>query len=59
MIHRIIKRVIRGELSEKTSKRLKKSAGEAAEISSAAERKAVEAEREVEKLKKAEYMTYT
>ncbi len=58
MIHRIIKRVIRGELSEKTSKRLKKSAGEAAEISSAAERKAVEAEREVEKLKKAEYMTY-
>ena len=35
---------------------LSKAAAEAADISSAAERKAIEAEREVEKMKKAEYM---
>jgi len=41
-----------------TVKHFRKKAQEAAELSSAAERKAVEAEREVEKLKKAEYMNH-
>ena len=58
MIHRIIKEWIHGTDPAKLSKHFKKSAVEAAELSSAAERQAVEAEREVEKLKKAEYMSY-
>lgn len=58
MIHRIIKSVINDEMSMKTIKHFKKRAEEAAEQSSVMERKAIELEREVEKLKKAEYMTY-
>ncbi|MDO4745499.1 MAG: ribonuclease R [Bacillota bacterium] len=58
MIHRIIKAWLHGEDILKLTKRYKKKVQEAAELSSAAERQAVEAEREVEKLKKAEYMSY-
>lgn len=58
MIHRIIKWVISNEVTSKGTKYFAKMAENAAELSSAAERKAIEAEREVEKLKKAEYMTY-
>ena len=58
MIHRIIKSWLHEGVSLKTVKHFRKKAQEAAELSSAAERRAVEAEREVEKLKKAEYMSY-
>ena len=58
MIHRIIKLVINDEMSIKMIKHFRKKAEEAAEQSSIMERKAVELEREVEKLKKAEYMSY-
>lgn len=58
MIHRIIKSVINDEMSVKALKRLRKKAEDAAEQSSIMERKAIEVEREVEKLKKAEYMSY-
>ncbi len=58
IIHRIIKESIQGKLDVKRSKVLKRRTDRAAEISSATERQAQELEREVEKLKKAEYMTY-
>ncbi|HVI39591.1 MAG TPA: RNB domain-containing ribonuclease, partial [Anaerovoracaceae bacterium] len=58
MIHRIIKESIHGKLDVKRVKVLKKRTDRAAEIASATERQAQELEREVEKLKKAEYMTY-
>lgn len=58
IIHRIIKSIIRDGATQKGFKHFRKAAENAAELSSIAERKAVEAEREVEKLKKAEYMTY-
>ena len=57
MIHRIIKEAIQGKLSEGRMKSLKKKAMDAAEIASATERKAQELERDVEKLKKAEFMS--
>ena len=57
MIHRIIKYCMKNGISEKTSKHFRKKAEEAAEQSSLAERRAVEAEREVEKLKKAEFIS--
>ena len=57
MIHRIIKYCMKNGISEKTSKHFRKKAQEAAEQSSIAERRAVEAEREVEKLKKAEFIS--
>ncbi len=58
MIHRIIKESINGKLDVKRIKVLKRRTDRAAEIASATERQAQELEREVEKLKKAEYMTY-
>ena len=58
MIHRIIKGYIRGEMTEKALKHFRKKAEIAAEQSSVTERTAIELEREVEKLKKAEYMSY-
>lgn len=58
MIHRIIKESLHEGMKEKRSKFLKIRAAEAAELSSVSERKAEELEREVEKLKKAEYMSY-
>lgn len=56
MIHRIIKASINGKADEKLLKKFKKDAANASEISSLTERKAQEMEREVEKMKKAEYM---
>lgn len=58
MIHRIIKEWLHGADAGKLAKHFKKRVVEAAELNSASERQAVEAEREVEKLKKAEYMSY-
>jgi ribonuclease R len=58
IIHRIIKESLRGTLDRKRIKDLKKRTGKAAETSSDTERQAQELEREVEKLKKAEYMSY-
>lgn len=58
MIHRIIKSWLHGTDPAKLTKHYKKKVAEAAELNSASERQAVEAEREVEKLKKAEYMSY-
>lgn len=58
IIHRIIKACLRGKLDGKTMKHFKKKTLEAAEISSATERQAIELERQVEKLKKAEYISY-
>lgn len=58
MIHRIIKSVLQDGMDVKKMNHFRGAAEEAAEQSSAAERKAVEVEREVEKLKKAEYMSY-
>lgn len=58
IIHRIIKETINGKLDQKRIKSLKKKTDTAAETSSLTERQAQELEREVEKLKKAEYMSY-
>ena len=58
MIHRIIKAVLHHGVDGKLIRHFAKAASEAADLSSAAERKAIEAEREVEKMKKAEYMSY-
>ncbi len=58
IIHRIIKETIHGGIDERRVKSLKRRTAIAAEISSATERQAQELEREVERLKKAEYMSY-
>ncbi len=58
MIHRIIKEALDGSIYEGRIKRLKEKTLEAADNSSLMERKAEELEREVDKLKKAEYMSY-
>lgn len=55
-IHRIIKSAINGTADENSLKRLKKQAEIAAETASVTERKAQEMERDVEKMKKAQYM---
>ena len=56
MIHRIIKMVLHGRLTDKEAKTLRRLTGIAAEHSSETERSALELERDVEKVKKAEYM---
>ena len=56
MIHRIIKASINGETTEKLLKKFKKDAEIASETASLTERTAQEMEREVEKMKKAQYM---
>ena len=56
MIHRIIKASINGQLDDALLEKMKAAAETAADISSQTERKAQEMEREVEKMKKAEYM---
>lgn len=56
MIHRIIKEYLRQVPDERRIAKLAKAAERAAVYSSAAERKALEIEREVEKYKKCEYM---
>ncbi|MCI6820970.1 MAG: ribonuclease R [Clostridiales bacterium] len=58
MIHRIIKSVLHDGIDVKKMSHFRGAAEKAAEQSSAAECKAIEVEREVEKLKKAEYMSY-
>lgn len=55
-IHRIIKENLRGLMKEKRVDHYKRILPEVAEHSSAMERRAEEAEREVDKMKKAEYM---
>lgn len=55
-IHRIIKEQIRGKLSEKRIQHYKGILGEVAKHCSETEHRADEAERETDKLKKAEYM---
>lgn len=55
-IHRIIKEHLHGEIDEKRTDKLKNIVGYAAKQSSEMERKAQDAEREVDDLKKAEYM---
>ena len=55
-IHRIIKEQLHGEIDEKRFNKLKNIVGFAAKQSSEMERKAQDAEREVDDLKKAEYM---
>lgn len=55
-IHRIIKEYLHGEMEQKRINKLKNIVGEAAKQSSEMERKAQDAEREVDDLKKAEYM---
>jgi len=55
-IHRIIKEYLHGEVDEKRINKLKNIVGYAAKQSSEMERKAQDAEREVDDLKKAEYM---
>ncbi|MCB2295355.1 ribonuclease R [Clostridium algoriphilum] len=57
MIHRIIKEVINGGLSEARTERLQKEVEVASKQSSDMERVAMEAERDVDDLKKAEYMS--
>ena len=56
VIHRIIKNYIRGRLSNKKIKKLERDLPEIAEHTSMTERRAEEAEREVDDMKKAEYM---
>jgi ribonuclease R len=56
MIHRIIKKSLKGKISQEDISALTAAADNAAQLSSTAERQAIEAEREVEKLKKTEYM---
>lgn len=56
-IHRIIKENLNGKLGEKRINHYEKILYEVAEHSSRTERRADESEREVEKLKKVEYMT--
>ncbi|MGM9973819.1 MAG: ribonuclease R, partial [Clostridiaceae bacterium] len=55
-IHRIIKDFINGRISDEKAKKLEKTVERASKQSSEMERVAQEAEREVEDLKKAEYM---
>ncbi|HHU17789.1 MAG: ribonuclease R [Anaerovoracaceae bacterium] len=58
IIHRIIKEVLHGKLDIKRIRSLRRKTEKAASIASETERQALLLEREVEKLKKAEYMTY-
>ena len=57
-IHRIIKECLHGGMSEKRKLHYDKILPDVAEQASATERRADEAERESDKLKKAEYMSY-
>ena len=58
IIHRIIKESLRGRINPKRKRELAEKAEYAAKHSSDTERQAIELEREVEKMKKAEYMSY-
>ena len=56
MIHRIIKAYLAGPLSLPEKKAFLRKAEEVAKVASATERQAIDLERQVEKMKKAEYM---
>lgn len=56
IIHRIIKQYIKGELTNKVQERLKTTLPDIADYTSMTERRAEEAEREVEDLKMTQYM---
>lgn len=56
IIHRIIKKVLAGEMDQKAVDNFEKKTIDAAQISSDTEKKAMELERDVEKYKKAEYI---
>lgn len=56
IIHRIIKAFLNGEINDRRAARLKNEVAQAATQSSERERAAMEAEREVDDLKKAEFM---
>ncbi len=58
MIHRMIKKVLKGNLTEDINKKYIKKCEDAALNSSKTEREAIELEREIEKMKMTEYMTY-
>lgn len=58
IIHRIIKRVLKGNMNTKDIKNFRRKTEAAADASSVNEVVSVELERDVEKYKKAEYMTY-
>ena len=55
-IHRVIKKAVRGQMTEAKLRKYRADALNAAEISSRTERKAQELEREVDKLKKCQFM---
>ena len=55
-IHRVIKKAVKGEMTEAKLQKYRADALNAAEVSSQAERKAQELEREVDKLKKCQFM---
>ncbi len=55
-IHRVIKKAVTGEMTEAKLTKYRTDALKAAEVSSQAERKAQELEREVDKLKKCQFM---
>lgn len=57
MIHRIIKKIINGKFGDSDVKRYLKKSEEISEQASKTEREAIELEREVEKMKMAEYMS--
>lgn len=56
MIHRIIKMILKDELNDKVMGKLETKCEKAAEHSSKTERQAIELEREVDKMKMAEYL---
>lgn len=58
IIHRIIKEYLHGGIDDERIAVLSKKTQEAAETSSVTERAAIELERDVEKMKKAQYMSY-
>ena len=58
IIHRIIKEYLHGGIDDERIAGLSKKTQEAAETSSVTERAAIELERDVEKMKKAQYMSY-
>lgn len=58
MIHRVIKENLKGKISDKRKEALRLRTGSAAEQSSRTEMVALELEREYEKMKKAEFMSY-
>lgn len=58
MIHRIIKEHLHGRIDAKRAAQLERKTGSVADTSSFCERQALELERDVEKMKKAEYMSH-